>query len=92
MIPQGKRLKRYGVDFAMRKDLFAKDRGSLTFSINDVFNSQRDGVIYDTETFYQESYSRWRVRSFRLTFSYKFGNSDFSLFKKNSINNDNDNG
>ena len=92
VIPQGKRLRRYGVDFALRKDLFSKDRGSLTFSVNDVFNSQRDGVIYDTDSFYQETYSRWRVRSFRLTFSYKFGNSDFSLFKKNSTNNDNDNG
>lgn len=92
VIPQGKRLKRYGVDFAMRKDLFAKDRGSLTFSVNDVFNSQRYGVIYDTDTFYQESYSRRRVRSFRLTFSYKFGNSDFSLFKKKNNNDDNDDG
>ncbi|MEO9020657.1 MAG: outer membrane beta-barrel protein [Ginsengibacter sp.] len=90
VIPQGRRLERYGADFAMRKDLFAKDKGSITFSVNDVFNTQRYGVIYDTETFYQETYNRRRVRSFRLTFSYKFGDSDFSLFKKN--NNDSDNG
>ncbi|HET7115738.1 MAG TPA: outer membrane beta-barrel family protein, partial [Hanamia sp.] len=92
VIPQGKRLERYRVDFAMRKDLFEKDKGSITFSVNDIFNSQRYGVIYDTKNFYQESYSRWSVRSFRLTFSYKFGNSDFSLFKKNNSNDNNNDG
>jgi outer membrane receptor protein involved in Fe transport len=90
VIPQGKRLERFEADFAMRKDLFKNNKGSLTFSVNDIFNSQRYGVIYDTENFYQEAYSRWRVRNFRLTFSYKFGDSEFSLFKRN--NNDNDNG
>jgi outer membrane receptor protein involved in Fe transport len=87
VIPQGKRLERFDADFAMRKDLF-KNKGSLTFSVNDIFNSQRYGVIYDTESFYQETYSRRRVRSFRLTFSYKFGDSEFSLFKKNNGNNE----
>ena len=91
VIPQGKRLERFEADFAARKDLFKNNKGSITFSVNDVFNSQRYGVIYDTESFYQESYSRWSVRNFRLTFSYKFGDSDFSLFKKNHNNND-DNG
>ena len=37
VIPQGKRLERFGTDFAMRKDLFKKDKGSITFSINDIF-------------------------------------------------------
>lgn len=82
VIPQGKRLERFSMDFAVRKDLFKKDKGSLVLSINDLFNTQRYGVIYDTESFYQEAYSRRRVRSFRLTFSYKFGDADFSLFKR----------
>ena len=92
VIPQGKRLERFGTDFAMRKDLFKKDKGSITFSINDIFNSQRYGVIYNTQAFYQESYSRWNVRSFRLTFNYKFGDSDFSLFRKNNQNDNNNDG
>jgi outer membrane receptor protein involved in Fe transport len=92
VIPQGKRLERFEADFAMRKDLFKDNKGTISFSINDIFNSQRYGVIYDTETFYQEAYSRWRVRNFRLTFSYKFGDADFSLFKKNSSSNSDDNG
>lgn len=88
--PQGRSLEEYSVDFAMRKDLFKEKRGTLTFSINDIFNTQRFGSIYDTESFYQDSYSRRNVRSFRVTFSYKFGNADFSLFKRSDGGNDDD--
>ena len=88
--PQGRNLEQYSVDFAMRKDLFAEKRGTLTFSINDVFNTNRYGSIYDTDNFYQDSYSRRNVRSFRVTFSYKFGNSDFTIFRRNEGGNDDD--
>ncbi len=88
VIPQGKRLEQFDSDFALRKDLFKNDKGSVTFAINDIFNTHRYGVIYDTETFYQESYRRWGVRRFRITFSYKFGDSEFSLFKRNRENTD----
>ncbi|MDP4284503.1 MAG: TonB-dependent receptor [Bacteroidota bacterium] len=90
VIPQGRRLERFSSDFAIQKDLFKNNRGTITFSVNDIFNTQRYGVIYDTPSFYQEAYSRRWVRSFRITFSYKFGNSDFSLFRKNKDNNKGD--
>lgn len=78
IIPQGKRKEQYSVDFALRKELFNR-KGSITFNVNDVFNSRRFGTIYDTENFYQDSYRRWNVRTFRLVFSYRFGNPNFSL-------------
>lgn len=90
VIPQGKRLESYSIDLALRKDLFKNNKGTVIFSINDLFNSDRHGVIYDTPSFYQESYSRWSVRSFRLTFSYKFGDANFQLFKRNGDNGNND--
>ena len=90
VIPQGKRLEQFDSDFALRKDLFKNDKGSITFSINDIFNTHRYGVIYDTETFYQESFSRRSVRRFRVSLSYKFGNSEFSLFKRNKDNSERD--
>lgn len=82
VIPQGRSLPQYGMDFAMRKDFLKNNKATITFGINDVFNSKRWGTIYDTETFYQDSYRRWNVRNFRLTFSYKFGKADFSLLKQ----------
>jgi len=84
VIPQGRRKAQYGVDFAMRKDFLKNNQATLTFGINDIFNTQRWGVIYDTETFYQDSYRRWNVRTFRVTFSYKFGKADFSLLNRNN--------
>ena len=94
VIPQGKTKQQFASDFAMRKE-FLKKKASVSFSINDIFNTRKFGTIYDTDNFYQDSYRRWNVRSFRVTFSYKFGNSDLNLFKRknNSENNDdNDNG
>ena len=91
VIPQGKRKEQYNVDFALRKEFLKNNRASFTFSINDVFNTRRFGTIYDTEQFYQDSYRRWNVRSFRVTFSYKFGSSDFSLFpRRNNDRRDDD--
>ncbi len=74
------------VDAALRKDFLKGNKGTFTFSVNDVFNSRRWGTIYDTDNFYQDSYRRRNVRSFRITFTYKFGKSDFNLFKRNNRN------
>ncbi len=82
VVPQGKRKEMYGIDLGIRKD-FLKNKASFTFNINDLFNSRRRGFITDTESFYQDSYRRWNVRSFRATFTYKFGKADFQLFKRN---------
>jgi outer membrane receptor protein involved in Fe transport len=90
IIPQGRNKEQFSLDFAMRKDLFKEKKGTLTFSINDVFNSNRFGTIFDTENFYQDSYRRWNVRSFRLTFTYKFGSANFSLFKREGNNRSDD--
>lgn len=83
IIPQGKTLPQYEIDFAIRKEFLKNNRASVTLAVNDLLNSDRWGNMYDTETFYQESYRRWNVRNFRLTFSYKFGKADFSLFNRN---------
>jgi outer membrane receptor protein involved in Fe transport len=83
VIPQGSNKAEYSIDVALRKDLWKDKRGSLTFAVNDVFNTLRYGTVYDTESFYQDSYRRWRIRSFRLTFTYKFGDSNFKLFRRN---------
>ena len=92
VLPQGKRLEEFSADFAVNKSLFKNDRGSITFAVNDIFDSQKFGVIYDTENFYQESYRRRRVRNFRLTFSYKFGDNNFSIFKRRGGDNGGDRG
>jgi hypothetical protein len=88
VIPQGKTKSELGADFAMRKDFLKNKKATITFGINDIFNSQRWGNIYDTPSFYQDSYRRWSVRTFRLSFSYKFGKADFTFPNRKERNND----
>ncbi|HEY0749986.1 MAG TPA: outer membrane beta-barrel family protein, partial [Chitinophagaceae bacterium] len=87
--PQGRQLPEYSVDLAFRKDFLENKKASITFSINDVFWTDRDGSIYDTPNFYQES-SRRNLRTFRLNFSYKFGNSDFRISRQENNRDDDD--
>jgi outer membrane receptor protein involved in Fe transport len=90
VIPQGRRIAEFDVDVALRKDFLKNKKASLTFAVSDLFNSRRWGTIYDTDQFYQDSYRRWNVRNFRLTFSYKFGDNNFSLFNNNRGGNNDD--
>jgi hypothetical protein len=70
------------VDAAIRKEFLRKKAASVTLAVNDMFNSNIWGQILDTDDFYQDSYRRWRVRTYRLTFTYRFGNRDFQLFNR----------
>jgi len=88
VIPQGKTKSEFGSDFAMRKDFLKNNKATITFGINDIFNTQRWGNIYDTPSFYQDSYRRWSIRTFRISFSYKFGKADFSLLNRKDRGND----
>ncbi len=86
---QGRNAAQYQLDFGLRKEFLKDKRGTLSFNINDIFNSQRFGNIYDTDNFFQESYFRRNVRSFRINFTYKFGNDDFKIFGRDNRRNDN---
>lgn len=93
VIPQGKDKSEFTVDFAVKKEFLKDKKASLTFAISDLFNTRRWGTIYDTEQFYQDSFRRWNVRNFRISFSYKFGDSKFSFGKgggRRGGNNDDD--
>lgn len=90
IIAQGKRKEMYGMDFGLRKEIM-KSKGVFTFSVNDVFNTRKRGTIYDTDNFYQDAYRRQDVRSFRVTFTYKFGKANFQMFRKNNKDQDDNN-
>lgn len=53
-------------DFALRKG-FWNNRASLTFIINDVFNSRKFYTIYDQPATFQTSMSRRDIRYYKLT-------------------------
>lgn len=72
----------YGFEFALRKDFLKEKRGSLTFSMNDMFKTKIFGS-YSESNFFTQSNSRrrdWQV--LRINFSYRFGKVDATLFKR----------
>ena len=66
-----KREGRFSTNMAFSKDLF-NEKASLSFSINDLFNTERRNLESTTPTFYSDIYFRWRVRSYNLSFTYRF--------------------
>ena len=51
-------------------------------SVNDVFYTNRHGSTINTPYLYQESFGRREQRYVRFTLTWKFGESDASLFRK----------
>jgi outer membrane receptor protein involved in Fe transport len=90
VIPQGRNKEQYQMDFALRKEFLKNRIAAVTLAVNDVFNSNRWGQIFDTENFYQDAYRRWNVRNFRISFSYRFGKSDFKIGQRDNHSRRND--
>jgi hypothetical protein len=84
IVPQGKTIEVYAVDASINKD-FGK-KFSINASVNDVFNTRRFGGIYETEVFRQEFSRRRQTRFFRINLTWKFGEADYSLFKRRGGN------
>ncbi|MEP6737568.1 MAG: outer membrane beta-barrel protein, partial [Chryseolinea sp.] len=61
-----------GMDFALRKS-FMQNKGSITFSINDVFNSRRFVSVYEQPGIYQVSMNRREIRYFKLSIQLPLG-------------------
>ncbi len=82
---QGYILPKYGVDMAIRKDWnWKKGRtGSLTLSMNDILKTEYQRTFSEqTGLFNQNTERISNPQVLRLTFSYRFGKFDTSLFKR----------
>jgi outer membrane receptor protein involved in Fe transport len=61
----------FSADLAFSKDLF-KDKASIAFNVNDVFNSRIRRSESFTDTFFSEGEFQWRERTFNLSLTYRF--------------------
>lgn len=82
---QGYTLANWFVDAALKKDILNR-RASLTLNINDIFRSRKFGTYTLSDLFLQETYRIRDPQVARLNFSYRFGKSDASLFKRKNMN------
>ena len=84
---QGYTKPEYEVDIAIKKE-FLKDRAaSITLSVSDIFDIERDESYSESQYFTQNNLRRRDPRFVRLNFSYRFGKFDVSLFKRRNIRN-----
>jgi len=83
----------YGVDLGLKKDFkIRKNQASLSFNINDIFRTRRYFVHSEAAAFVQNEWRRRDPQVGRLTFSYRFGKMDMSLFKRKNNRTETDSG
>jgi len=73
------------VDIAFKKDFLKNNAASLTLQMSDVFRTRTYSSYSQTQFAIQQN---WRIRDpqvVRLTFNWRFGKADVSLFKRKNM-------
>jgi outer membrane receptor protein involved in Fe transport len=68
--PQGRSRSSYSIDLALARDVL-KGNGTLTLSVQDLFNTRKWRNIVVSDELYSESEFQWRARQVMLTFNYR---------------------
>ncbi len=77
VLPQGMSIPIYGIDLAIKKDIF-KGKGTLTLNVSDIFDWRKFGATLSDATFYNEFVRKRESQVATLNFSYRFGSKDFA--------------
>ena len=86
IIPQGTRGGVYYADFTIRKDIWNKT-GVLSLIVNDIFDSKRTYLNYDTPAYLLEVMRRRDNRYVRVTLQKRFGKVDAATFRARKAGN-----
>lgn len=78
-----------GLSFGASKT-FWNDRGRLSLSINDILYTQPTTVLVDFDDVLVNFYERFDSRNARLTFSYRFGNTELKSARRRSTGSENE--
>lgn len=82
---QGYTKPSYGIDLAIKKNFLKNNAASVTLSLNDIFRT-RINEQYSYSEYFMQNYSRLRdPQMARITFTYRFGKMDLSLFKRKNL-------
>lgn len=82
VVPQGKTLSTGSVGFAMGKSFLKKKNATVTLSVTDIFNTDRDKTRTSlAKQFSQVNTQKYLTRMFRINFSYQFGSADKTAVK-----------
>ncbi len=84
---QGYVKPRYSIDMAIRWEFLKNKAASLSLSVSDAFKTRQFNSYSASEYFIQESHRYRDQQFFRLTFNYRFGKLDASLFRRKNNKN-----
>ena len=82
---QGYIKSNYGVDVALQKSFLKQNAASVTFNVSDIFQTRRFDQYSESAFFIQDNHRLNDVPMFRLTFAFRFGQMDMSLFKRKNM-------
>jgi outer membrane receptor protein involved in Fe transport len=90
IIPQGTFVAIYGIDLAIKKEVF-KGKGSLTLNVSDLFDWREFGINQTGTNFVSENRRKRETQVATLNFMYRFGSKDFApARRRNSKGNEGD--
>ncbi|MGG9964531.1 TonB-dependent receptor domain-containing protein [Ferruginibacter sp. SUN106] len=75
----------YGVDIAIKKDFMKNNAASLTLQMSDVFRTKLSATHAESSFLIYDSERRRDPQVARLSFNWRFGKVDVSLFKRKNM-------
>jgi outer membrane receptor protein involved in Fe transport len=90
LLSQGTMEAVYFTEMALKKDVLRK-KGTITFRLNDIFNTQEFTVTQAGENFRSDNYRKRQSRIAFVGFSYRFGDMGGQNKKRDRRNQDDDN-
>nr|WP_295870130.1 outer membrane beta-barrel family protein [uncultured Chitinophaga sp.] len=91
ILPQGERKPVYSIDAGIKKDMLKNKALSVSLTLNDIFNSDRNLSYTSTAFSETENYRKRLTRELRLNATWRFGKMDYNLFKRKSNKSGKDN-
>lgn len=91
ILSQGTMAAMYFTEMALKKDVLNK-KGTITFRLNDIFNTQEFTINQEGENFRSENYRKRQSRIAFIGFSYRFGDMDGQNKRRDRRNQDDDGG
>jgi outer membrane receptor protein involved in Fe transport len=82
---QGYIKSNYGVEIAIKKDFLKNNAASITLQMNDVFRTKLNATHAESIYFVQDNERRRDPQILRLSFNWRFGKFDASLFKRKNL-------
>ncbi len=81
----------YGVDIAIRKDFMKNNAASLTLQMSDIFRTKLNATHAESSFLIYDTQRRRDPQVARLSFNWRFGKFDVSLFKRKNMKGEMDN-